>query len=351
MSNPNIDEAKQILLEIQTLEKEYDVLFSQYDIAFETYKNALLSNPCIRYKMNDTNISNGCYKKIWSDQGCSTSTPTLTPNDVNKTYNTLVQETYEMSKSSLPENKTKCYGTGASNPKPAPIYSHEGTIYSSFDNKEFNVNSYQTLSNVTNKESCNLGCAIDTNCKAALFIPGNTASCQLYNTFGQLKDSSSKSVLITLTNLRTRLAEIIELINTKIQNPKVKEYMSSKEMNLNKNIVDIRFKYEEMLKKNSEIEYMFQQYNTANTDYEEQKIFVSQQNLSYRFWTIAAIIFCIIIVKQMFGIDIPSGNTMFWATLIIVASFTLSKPSGFAMMGFLLIIFLLISIKDYFTQQ
>jgi hypothetical protein len=351
MSNPNIEEAKQLLLEIQTLEKEYDVLFAQYDIAFETYKNALLTNPCIRYKINDTNISNECYKKIWADQGCSNPSTPLTRNDVNKPYNTLVQETYEISKSSLPENKTKCYGTGAANPKPAPTYSHEGTIYSNFNNKVFDMNSYRTLNNITNKESCNIGCAIDTNCKAALFIPGNTPSCQLYNTFGQLKDSSSKTVLITLTNLRTRLAEIIELINTKIQNPKVKEYMRSKEMNLNKNIVDIRVKYEEMLKKNSEVEYMFKQYNTANTDYEEQKMFVNQQNLSYRFWTIAAIIFFIIVVKQMFGIDVPSGNTMFWATLIVVASFTLSKPSGFAMMGFILIIFLLKSIKDYFTQQ
>ena len=70
MSNLNTDEAKQILIEIGTLEKEYDVLFAQYDIAFETYKNALLTNPCIRYKLDDTNISNECYKKIWSDQGC-----------------------------------------------------------------------------------------------------------------------------------------------------------------------------------------------------------------------------------------------------------------------------------------
>jgi len=354
MSKTNTEEAKQLLIEIQTLEKEYDVLFAQYDIAFETYKNALLTNPCIRYKLNDTNISNDCYKKIWSDQGCSTNPSQLvTQNDKNKTYNNLVQETYSLSKSSLPENKTKCYGSGVANPKLSPVYSNEGTIYSSFNNKEINANPYNNLSNITSKESCNLGCAIDTNCKAAVFIPGKTPGCQLYNTFGnsKFKDSPTKSVLINLTNLRTRLAEIIETINTKIQNPRVKEYMSSKEMTLNKNVLDIRIKYEEMLKKNSEVDYMFKQYNTANTDYEEQKMFVRQQNLSYRFWLLAAIIFLIIVVKQMFGIDSPSGNTMFWATLIIVASFTLSKPSGFAMMGFILIIFLLKSIKDFFTQQ
>jgi hypothetical protein len=351
MSNPNTDEAKQILIEIGTLEKEYDVLFAQYDIAFETYKNALLTNPCIRYKLDDTNISNECYKKIWSDQGCSTTPPLLTQNDITKTYNNIVQETYTLSQSSLPENKVKCYGRGVANSKLSPVYSHEGTIYRSFDNKDFNANPYTSLAKVIDKESCNLGCATNTNCKAAVFTPGNTPSCQLFNTVDKFKDISTKSVLINLTNLRARLAEIIESINTKIQNTKVKEYMNSKEMNLNKNIVDIRVKYEEMLKKNSEVDYMFKQYNTANTDYEEQKMFVRQQNLSYRFWLLAAIIFCIIVVKQMFGIDSPSANTMFWATLIIVASFTLSKPSGFAMMGFILIIFLLKSIKDYFTQQ
>ena len=350
MSKPNTDEAKQILIEIETLEKEYDVLFAQYDIAFETYKNALLTNPCIRYKLDDTNISNECYKKIWTDQGCSTTPPLLTQNDINKTYNNIVQETYTLSKSSLPENKIKCYGRGVANSKLPPVYSHEGTIYRSVDNKDFNVNPYSTLTNISNKESCNLGCAVNTNCKAAVFTPGNTPTCQLYNTVGKLKDSSSKTILINLTNLRARLAEIIESINTKIQNPKVKAYVSSNEMNLNKNIVNIRVKYEELLKKNSEVEYMFKQYNTANTDYEEQKMFVSQQNLSYRFWTIAAIIFCIIVIKQMFGIDSPSGNTMFWGSLFIVISFTLSKPSGFAMMGFILIIFLLKTIKDYFTQ-
>lgn len=351
MSNLNTDEAKQILIEIGTLEKEYDVLFAQYDIAFETYKNAVLTNPCIRYKLDDTNISNECYKKIWSDQGCSTTPPLLTQNDITKTYNNIVQETHTLSQSSLPENKVKCYGRGVSNSKLSPVYSHEGTIYRSFDNKDFNANPYTSLAKVIDKESCNLGCATNTNCKAAVFTPGNTPSCQLFNTVDKFKDSSTKSVLINLTNLRARLAEIIESINTKIQNPKVREYMNSKEMNLNKNIVDIRVKYEEMLKKNSEVDYMFKQYNTANTDYEEQKMFVRQQNLSYRFWLLAAIIFCIIVVKQMFGIDSPSANTMFWATLIIVASFTLSKPSGFAMMGFILIIFLLKSIKDYFTQQ
>ena len=42
---------------------------------------------------------------------------------------------------------------------------------------------------------------------------------------------------------------------------------------------------------------------------------------------------------------------MIWTTVIVLASFSLSKPYGFAIMGLILILLLLKTIKDYFTQN
>jgi hypothetical protein len=79
MDNNNDDTIKNALLRVHILEKEYDIYLKQYEEAYKNYINILntSSNPCEKYKLESKGVSQECYNKIWSDQGCTTKAPTI----------------------------------------------------------------------------------------------------------------------------------------------------------------------------------------------------------------------------------------------------------------------------------
>jgi hypothetical protein len=217
----------------------------------------------------------------------------------------------------------------------------------------------------TTPDECKSGCARTTNCSAAVFNSTATPpanKCQFYTGNGTITSDTTKTKTLYIyrtkeeaktivDNLQTRLQTIIDELKTKTTSTDLKNYVDNINTvyTTNKNL--LRSSYDSFLINIGKIQNNLNQYNTADTEFNQQKSFVKQQHLSYRFWTIFTIIIFIIVMKMVLGIDSPSGNIMIWTTVIVLASFSLSKPSGFAMMGLILIIFMLKSFKDYFTQN
>ena len=366
---------KDILLCTAALEAEYDTVLSQYQEAYANFINLLTkytSNPCLN-SFHSSNVSQQCYNQIWSDQGCTTTAPTV-PQD--KRYSQLVQDTRDITinaastiSSTAATDKTKCYGilpsgTATPTPKSAAVYST--TVNSTLEKPNStwtptgNGTTISTPSTTTTPATCNTGCASYSQCSAAVF-DSQTNKCQFYMGDGTITSDSttaSKTVYITILtahkivyNLKTRLQNIIDELKTKSADPTLKSYIdgNNKDYIVQKDLLES--KYDLLVADNITVNNSLNQYNTANTELNEQKGFVKQQHLSYRFWTIIAIIIFIIVMKMVLGIDSPSGNIMIWTTVIVLACFSLSKPSGFAIMVLILFIFLLKTFKDYFTQK
>jgi hypothetical protein len=108
------EKIKNTMLEIQTLQKEYDIILKQYQEAMKTYINTLSENEnkneCSKFKKSDKNISQLCYDKIWHDQGCLTNAPQV---DTDKTLDELVKKSYNTAVSKNTDDITQCYGSSS----------------------------------------------------------------------------------------------------------------------------------------------------------------------------------------------------------------------------------------------
>lgn len=232
----------------------------------------------------------------------------------------------------------------------------EKSIYATFDNKIWSGNPavITTMNPVTSKDACNTGCANNSQCTSALFN-SSAKTCTLYSSLDtsltNTNVSATNSVLINLTNLKNKLDALSKSISDNLKQQALINYNSDKEI-LSNNLKNSKIitDYHILLAENRLIDEAINNYNTADTDYNEQKMFVNQQNITYRYWTIATIILFIIIIKLIFQIESLTANTIFWTTIFVLLSFALNKASGFAMFGLVVIIFVFKLIKDYFTQ-
>jgi hypothetical protein len=108
------EKVKNTMLEIETLQKEYDIILQQYQEAMQTYINMLSEedseNKCSKFKKTDKNVSQLCYDKIWHEQGCLTDTPQV---NSSKTLDELVKQSYNVSISTNSNDITQCYGNNS----------------------------------------------------------------------------------------------------------------------------------------------------------------------------------------------------------------------------------------------
>lgn len=115
--NANNETVKNEMLEIETLQKEYEIVLKQYQESMKTYINNLSenekNNKCSSFKKTDKNISQLCYDKIWHEQGCLTDTPQV---DATKTLDELVQNSYKVATSTSPSDIEQCYGSSSEVP-------------------------------------------------------------------------------------------------------------------------------------------------------------------------------------------------------------------------------------------
>jgi hypothetical protein len=91
---------------------------------------------------------------------------------------------------------------------------------------------------------------------------------------------------------------------------------------------------------------MLNEYNSIEADLNDQTLVVNQENLSLRLWTLVALIISFIVIKKMINSSDENVTADFiinkvFILLIFISIFSISKPAGYATMGFLLISFLI----------
>lgn len=344
-------------LRIAMLEKEYDIYLKLYQEAQKNYitiLNTASSNPCEKYKLESKGISQECYNKIWADQGCITPAP-IVKNF--KTYDRLVNDSYFWATLTDADHRKGCYGDSTDyTTKTEPTYSigkefvelPGRTWWGTYGIKEGTAET---------KDDCVSMCASDDNCTGATFNPvkkycwtrGGKGSVSV----GQPDDNALlpklKSVMIILNGLNDKLMDINKELRaeTKKINPILKQERQENEAKQQK----FDQYYNDLSDDKLEMAKLLNEYNSVESDLDNQTIFVEQQNLSYRLWILLSIIIVLITLKKMKG-DAMEGSiadkiiTIMLVILIIIFIFCLSKPSGFASLGLAIVLLLLYKLNS-----
>lgn len=204
---------------------------------------------------------------------------------------------------------------------------------------------------VTNIKECESMCASDLTCSGATFN-NKKNYCWTRTGDGKLTTGSDdfdailpakKKYVMILNYLNEKLQGLINKINNEMKKttPEVVK-MESQQQQLQETL---KTSYSNLLNDKLEINALLTEYNTIENSYEAQNIYVSQQNSLVRIWTIVTLIIILIVVKQLVGFTSISLIVVFWVGIIIlmiILSFSLSRPSGFMSWG-LLIVYLLLS--------
>jgi hypothetical protein len=347
------DSINNSILKIETLEKEYDVVLKQYQEAYKNYINTLntSSNPCENYKLESKGVSQECYNKIWSDQGCTTEAPNAKGEwQKNQTYDGLVNDSYMWATLTDTDHRKGCYGdTKNYNTNTEPTYSlgkdfvelPGRTWWGTYGIKE---------GAAATKEDCISMCASDGNCTGATFNPVKRY-CWARGGDGSvsagLDDDNAliprlKANILILNGLNDRLITInkdLRAETTKIT-PQLKEEKAANEQKQQK----FEDYYNELYHDKVAMAKMMQDYNSVEAELKDQSLVVNQENISFRLWFLLAFIMCLVVVKKMAGSSGGASvdfiiNNMFRLAIILLI-FSLSKPAGFATLGIVLIAFL-----------
>jgi hypothetical protein len=346
----NDDTIKNDIIKIATLEKEYDIVLKQYQEAYKNYINILntsSSNPCENYKHESKGISQECYNKIWADQGCTTQAFDVT-NDwfKSQTYDGLVNDSYSWATLTDDDHRKGCYGdTTNYTTNTEPTYSL-GKDFAELPGRTW-WGTYGIKEGAANtKEDCESMCASDSNCTGAIFNPVKRY-CWARGGDGALSTGTSddialipklKANVLILTGLNNKLMSINQELRAQVKkiNPKVKEEQALNAKKQEK-FDDYYYKLHDDKK---EIAKLLDQYNSIDSELNNQTLVVDQANISMRLWAFIVLILLLIILKQIYGFETPATSSMIVIIILIIMiilSFGLGKPSGFATIGFFII--------------
>ena len=347
-------------LRIATLEKEYAKYLMLYQEAQKNYitiLNTSASNPCEKYKLESKGISQECYNKIWADQGCTTQAPNATGEwQKGQTYDGLVNDSYLWATLTDTDHRKGCYGDGTEyTTNLEPTYSI-GKEFAELPGRTWWGTYGLKEGTAETKDDCTSMCAEDINCTGATFNPvkrycwtrGGDGSV----TAGQPDDYALipklKSVMIILNGLNAKLMDINKELRaeTKKINPVLKQEKQENEEKQQK----FDQYYNDLSNDKSEMAKLLNEYNSIDSDLNNQTLIVDQQNLSYRLWFLLTFILVLITFKKMTGISSEAPSVDKIVNLILVISiialiFTLSKPSGFASLGLVIILLMLYKLK------
>ena len=351
-NNNNDDTINNAILKIETLEKEYDVFLKQYQEAYKNYINILntSSNPCEKYKLESKGVSQECYNKIWSDQKCTTEASTIGDWQNDQTYDGLVNDSYLWATLTDDAHRKGCYGdTTDYTTSLEPTYSL-GKEFAELPGRTWWGTHGLKEGAASTKEECISMCASNSSCTGATFNPVKrycwTRSGDGTVSAGLSDDNALvpklKSVMLILNRLNDKLMTINNELRseTKKITPQIKEEKEANDKKLQK----FDEYYNELNTNKSEMAKLLNEYNSVDADLTNQTLFVNQQNLSFRVWALVSFILCLAIFKKMKGstnstIDLLI-NIVFVISVIILI-FSLSKPTGFASLGIVLIVFLI----------
>jgi hypothetical protein len=349
---PLTDDIAAKLLKITALQTQYKINLSTYIIAKENYVLALQSNvlnPCKSYSLTSTGISQACANKIWSDQKCTTTAPTVTSTS---TFTDILTNAFTKSKSSLSADKTLCYGTTVK-----PVLNKRTSAVSSAHNSDFISISSRTWTGASTnttaatKDACIQTCAANVACTGTTYNTSTTTNnCSSVIGPGILTTTTATNtalipnltiLLLRLNNLNANLMGIIDNIEQKLIaiQPKLD---SERSQLLDSSLFETGFRsdYESLLEDRTEIANLLAKYNDVSAAHDEKTLFANRENNSLHIWTIGTVIMIIFLIKRAFGLDSPAINTIFLITVIVLIGLTLSNPTGFIGLGILFLIFL-----------
>jgi hypothetical protein len=224
------DKVQSALIKSEALQKEYEVTLQQYQEAGKNYINTLqnsTSNPCQNYNSDSTEISQECYDKIWSDQGCSTKAPNST-NDWTKsqTLDGLVNDSYLWATMTDDAHRQGCYDKSTNYTTKTSATFPSATNYVSLKGRSWWGTTSISEGNTTTQEECENMCSSSGNCTGATFNPVKkycwTRSGDSKISVGTDNDyaliPNQKAALIIMKSLNDKLLLLNEQIANELKN-------------------------------------------------------------------------------------------------------------------------------------
>ncbi len=347
------DKVKSILMKVETLQKEYEVTLQQYQEAVQNYITSLqnvLSNPCANYQKDSTGISQECYQKIWNDQGCNTGIGTSDWSNA-QTLNTLVYDSYLWATMTDENHRKGCYGDSTNyTTNTVPIYPNTST-FTALKGRTWWGTGGLSEGTVNSQEECENMCANSPECSGATFNPVKrycwTRTGDIGISAGMDSDyaliTQQKAALSVMKTLNERLLDINKQITTSLQsiNPEVREEYEQK----NQKQQELNSSYNQLLEQKIEIDKQLQEYYSIEQEENNQSLYVNQQNVSFRFWTLITCLVLLITIKRLIGSEYLPLTIIIWLIIIIVLiilTYILRTPAGFIMWFILLVAIVLI---------
>jgi hypothetical protein len=207
---------------------------------------------------------------------------------------------------------------------------------------------------VETQKECENMCITSDKCSGATF---NTVSRYCWTrtgesslTVGQDDDyaliTKVKASLETMKYLNNKLLDLNKQISEQISNiqPQVNnEYTKNNEYQ-----TELETNYEKLLEQNIEVNKQLEEYYSIDEGEENQKLFVNQENGTYKIWIIITGLVLLITIKNLIGTENQTVSGMFWIIifiLMVALTYGLSKPSGFFLWFIVLIIIILMKTK------
>lgn len=337
------DKIQEALIKVEALQKEYEVTLQQYQEAGQNYVTSLQnsgSNPCKMYNSDSKGISQLCYDKIWIDQGCVTQAPNADEAWAkSQTLNDLVNDSYLWATMKDNTHRKGCYGdTTNYNTKPSPTKPNITTEYTALKGRTWWGTSGIKEGAVSTQKECETMCANSEKCSGATFNPVKkycwTRTGDTSITTGEDDDYAlipkQKAALVVMKGLNEKLISLNEQITSELKNinPEVEEQSHNK----GKKQEQLMSSYQSLLEQKLEMEGQLQEYNYIDEDYDDKSLYVNQQTVSMRFWILITCIVLLITINIITGSNSsPLSIGLIILIMLIILTYNLTSPSGFAM--------------------
>jgi hypothetical protein len=344
------------LINVEALQQEYEVTLQQYQEAGKNYIAALqydTLNPCSRYKKDSKGISQACYRKIWTDQGC------IAPEQGvgivnNNTLENIAYDSYLWATLTDDNHRKGCYGNSTNySTKTSPVYPDTSTnksYFSALKGRTWWGAASLSEGPASTQAECETMCANSDKCSGATFNPVKrycwTRTGDGIITTGQDDDyaliSQQREALSAMKGLNDKLLDLNNQISTKLStiNPEVKQQDTHKNVKQQQ----LNISYQKLLNQKIEIDKQLKEYYSIEQDEINQSSYTNSQNISLRFWALITCVVLLVTIKQFFGSGSPPFSVTIWLFIIIVLiilAYTLNTPTGF-MMWFLLLVFIIL---------
>jgi hypothetical protein len=196
-------------------------------------------------------------------------------------------------------------------------------------------------------------CASDMNCSGATFNPVKRY-CWARGGNGTVTVGKSNEIalipqlkvnIIALNKINDKLISINQQLKNEIKN--INPILKADKASYLKKQKQFDDYYNRLIDEKKNILDLLGQYNTAESELNDQTLAVDQANTSLRVWSFLSVILLLIVLKQVYGIE-TFNNNMKYIIIIIVfifLSFRLSTPTGFVTLGFVIITILVYKIN------